>query len=125
MSAARRSVQETLVPIILVVSVLYFGREFWIPIALAVLFSFLLAPLVIQLERLKIGRVASVIATTLVAFAIVGGIMAMVATQIIELANELPKYQGHLSQKIAAFKTPSNGAFSHAAQTVKELSKEI
>lgn len=125
MTPARRTVQETLIPIILVVSVLYFGREFLIPLALAILFSFLLAPLVIRLERLKLGRIASVIVTTLVAFAIIGGIGAMVAGQLVELARELPKYQDHLHKKIAAVKSTGNGPFSKAAATVKQLSSEI
>jgi predicted PurR-regulated permease PerM len=125
MTPARRTVQETLVPIILVVSVLYFGREFLIPLALAILFSFLLAPLVIRLERLRLGRVASVIITTLAAFAIIGGIGAIVAGQIVELAGELPKYQDHLHRKIEAIKSTGNGPFAKAATTVKQLTKEL
>jgi predicted PurR-regulated permease PerM len=125
MTPARRTVQETLVPIILVVSVLYFGREFLIPLALAILFSFLLAPLVIRLERLKMGRVAAVIVTTLVAFGIVGGIGAVVTGQVVELAGELPKYQSHLEKKVDAIKSTGGGPFSRAAATVKQLSTKL
>lgn len=43
-----------------VVSVLYFGRELLIPLALAVMITFLLAPVVARIER-WIGRIAAVL----------------------------------------------------------------
>ena len=43
-----------------VVAALYFAQEVLIPLALAVLLCFLLAPLVTRLERYRLGRVPSV-----------------------------------------------------------------
>ena len=62
-----------LFPLVLVVTVLYVSRDFFIPIALAILISFLLAPLIKKLERLKIGRVASVLVVTIFAISAIGG----------------------------------------------------
>ena len=83
----------------LVVAVLYFGREFFIPVALAVLFAFLLAPLVVRLERLHLGRIASVILVTLFAFSVIGGIGYIVGGQLIELAERPAQVQGQPTAK--------------------------
>jgi predicted PurR-regulated permease PerM len=57
----------------LVVEFLYFARDVIVPIALAVLLSFLLAPAVRWLRRWNIGRVTAVTLTGLIAFlAIIG-----------------------------------------------------
>src|SRR5688572_13489830 len=73
-----------------IVTGLYFGREFLIPLALAALITFLLGPLVTRLERF-IGKIGAVIAVMTM---IVGGTIGMgwtLGNQAIDLANELPK----------------------------------
>lgn len=116
-----RSVRDFLLPIVLVVAVLYFGREFFIPIALAILISFLLGPLIMRLERMHLGRVASVIVATLLAIGVIGGVGYIVAEQVIELADKLPSYKSNLQEKVNALRVPQNGAFSKAKKTLQEL----
>src|SRR3954451_11747512 len=48
---------------VVVVAALYLGREVFVPLVLATLLSFVLAPLANLFRRLRIGRVASVAAT--------------------------------------------------------------
>ena len=96
---------------------LYLGREFFIPLALAVLISFLLAPLIKKLERLKIGRVASVLAATMLAFSVIGGLGYIVGGQLIDLAKELPSYKTNLRAKVEAFRGTKSGTLSKATQT--------
>ena len=50
---------------VVVVAALYFGREVFIPLVLAILLSFVLAPVVSVLRRLHFGRVPSVIVAVL------------------------------------------------------------
>jgi len=49
----------SVVALLVVTAVLHFARDVLIPLALAILLSFLLAPAVRRLERRKLGRVAS------------------------------------------------------------------
>src|SRR4051812_50220103 len=56
-----------------VVSALYFGRPVLLPLALAVLMSFALAPLVGLLKKLRLGNNAPVLISLLLA---VGGVFA-------------------------------------------------
>jgi predicted PurR-regulated permease PerM len=54
-----------------IVAGLYFGRQVLLPIALAVLKSFVLAPLVRLLQRLHCPRVPAIILVVLIAFGVV------------------------------------------------------
>ncbi len=79
-----------------VVAVLYFAREVLIPLALALLFSFLLGPLVRRLERHHFRRVPAVLGVALTFFCLFGLVGWLMASQIIDLAGKTPTYQSHL-----------------------------
>ena len=96
---------DTLVIVAIVIAGLYFGREVLVPIALAVLLSFVLAPLVGALHRLHIGRIASVFVSVFMAFAILIGLGAVIGKQVAELANDLPEYQRVVAKKVDALRT--------------------
>ncbi len=114
-----------LLPFVVVVTTLYLAREFLIPLALAVLVSFLLAPLIQRLERLGIGRTFAVVGSTLLVLALFGCLFFLVASQVIDLAAQLPKYQSNLQAKIIAFKAPKNSALDRAANSVKQVSEAV
>ena len=61
----------TLAVAVVVLAALYFGRDVFIPIVVAVLLAFVLAPFVDLLRRLRLGRVFAVIIATLLALGIV------------------------------------------------------
>ena len=86
---------------VVLVTALYFGREVFIPLVLAVLLSFVLAPVVDLLRRIRIGRVPSVIVAVLLALAVIGGIGAVIGTQVAGLAGDLPQYQATVQKKFA------------------------
>src|SRR5689334_17581487 len=95
LSPALFAMLATLVAVVLV-AVLYFAREVIIPIVLAVLLSFLLAPAVRRLQRLRVGRVASVTFTVLITFLAILGFGGVVVQEISSLAQELPSYRSNL-----------------------------
>jgi len=97
----------TLILVIAVIAVLYLAKEVLVPFALALLLSFLLAPAVRRLERLKIGRVASVVTAVVLAFSVIGFIGWIVADQFVDLSTNLPVYSANISSKIEALKSPS------------------
>ena len=79
---------------------LYFGRAVLIPITLSVLLSFLLAPLVAALRRLRMGQLPSIFIAVFFALAIVLGAGALIGAQIVQLAADLPQYQVAIERKI-------------------------
>src|SRR4029079_19021043 len=94
----------TLASFVIVAAVLYFAKEVFIPIALASLLTFLLAPLVIRLGRWGLGKILSIIVAVSLAFGLIGVIGWMVTAQVIHLADELPQYQQNLQAKIHALR---------------------
>ena len=111
----------------IIVMVLYFGREIIIPIALAILLSFVLAPLVGLLQRLRIPRGLAVVSVVIIAFALIFAMGSLLATQLAQLAGDLPRYQSTISEKIQSFRdtTAGRGTLERASGMLKDLSKEL
>jgi predicted PurR-regulated permease PerM len=85
---------------VVVIGALYLGRDLLIPITIAVLLSFLLAPLVRQLRKLRIGRIASVIVAVLLALCVLLVIGGVIGTQLADLVTRLPEYIATVQSKI-------------------------
>jgi predicted PurR-regulated permease PerM len=107
------------------IAALYFTREILIPFAFALTLTFVLTPVVVRLERLRIGRVASVLTTVLVSIAVAGGIAWSIAVQLVDVANQLPLYRENIHAKIEAFNIPAKGQLGQAAESVKEIVGEL
>lgn len=117
-----------MVMIAIAVAALYFGRPVLIPLALAILLAFALAPVVGFLRaRLHFHRVVAVVTTLLFAVVIVGGLGAFIGTQIGELALELPRYQTNLTHKVQSVQggAATNGIFSHLSRMIEKLGNQI
>jgi predicted PurR-regulated permease PerM len=85
---------------VVVVCGLYFAREVLIPITLSVLLSFLLAPLVATLRRLRMGQLPSIFIAVFFALAVVLGTGTLIGAQIVQLASDLPQYQVAIERKV-------------------------
>lgn len=85
-----------------VVACLYFASAVLIPITLAVLLSFLVAPLVDALGRLRLGHVASVFAAVVMSVSVIVMLGAVIATQLTDLAAGMPRYQATIEHKMEA-----------------------
>jgi predicted PurR-regulated permease PerM len=100
----------------LVLALLYFGRAVLLPLALAVLLTFLLAPLVTGLQRRGLPRglaVVGVVGAAFVAFAIIGWVVAWQATSLVDT---LPDYEENLADKIAVLQSMSEGGIIDKVQ---------
>ncbi len=117
----------TLLTLALVVTALYVGRTVFIPIAIAVLLSFVLAPLVRLLRRWRVPRVPSVGLVVLLACAILAGIGTMIGQQFADLTRELPNYETTITRKITALKqlTSGGGSFERAAAALRNIGGQI
>ncbi len=91
-----------LVSFVVIVAGLYLAREVIIPITLAVILAFVLAPVVKLLRRLGVWRVPSVLLAVLLAVAVVLGIGGLIGTQIADTAEQVPRYETTIRSKIEA-----------------------
>ena len=111
---------------IVVVAVLYFAREILVPIALAVLLSFVLAPLVRFLQRLRVPRSLAVMGAVTAALALSLSLATMVMIEVNQLANDLPRYQSTLGDKIHDLRDAVGRAgLLNASSMLKNLDKEL
>jgi predicted PurR-regulated permease PerM len=115
-----------LATLVLIIASLYWAQAVLIPVALAILLTFLLSPLAAALERMALGRLPSVILVVVLTFTLLGGIGWIVTLQLGSLANELPKYTGNIRQKIADVRgAGKGGALEKVQKTVEEVTSEI
>src|ERR1044071_6060091 len=75
---------------VITVASLYFGREVFVPMALAILLSFALGPPVLLLRRWRIGRAPAIAAVVILAFAVIVGVGVLIGSQLAHLAENLP-----------------------------------
>ncbi len=104
---------------------LYFARDLLIPFAMALTLNFLLAPAVIQLEKLRIRRIPAVILVVITASAILGGVGWVVARQVLGVASDLPNYRANIHDKLTSIHAPARGPIANAMSGLKALRQEI
>jgi predicted PurR-regulated permease PerM len=111
---------------VLIIASLYWAQAVLIPVALAMLLTFLLSPVVGALERLAIGRLPSVILVVVLAFSLLGGIGWIVTLQFGSVANELPTYRKNIREKIADIREAGKGgALEKVQETAEEVKEEF
>jgi predicted PurR-regulated permease PerM len=112
--------------VVLIIASLYWAQAILIPVALAILLTFLLSPVTGALERIALGRLPSVILIVVFTFSLLGGIGWIVTLQFGSLANELPTYRKNIRQKIADIREAGKGgALEKVQKTAEEVKEEF
>lgn len=101
----QRSVLTVLYAGAVIVAGLYYGQELLVPLVLASLLAFVLAPICALLQRAWVPRIVAVMAAVILAFALLGGIGLVVGHQVASLASSLPTYQSTITTKWRTFET--------------------
>lgn len=114
-----------LLAIVLVVAGLRLAQDVLVPLAIAVLLAFLLAPLVERLQRLHVNGVLAVMIAVTFAFAIIGTLAWVVFDQLTDLVKELPQYRQHLRHNIAEIRGFVQGGMGSTANAVEQITAEI
>jgi predicted PurR-regulated permease PerM len=84
----------------IILALLYLGRSVLIPLALAIMLSLLVAPLVRALRRLRVGRISSVLVAVVALAVLCMGVAAALGTQIVRIAESLPQYESNVQHKL-------------------------
>ena len=119
---------STLNPLLImagVVLILYFARAVLIPLALALTLNFLLTPLVMWLQKLRLSRVPAVALATLICIAALSGLSWVVARQLLQVANNLPQYRINIHNKLEALHAAPTNALERATESVQEIGREL
>ena len=116
---------STVVTGVVIVGTLYLAKVVFIPLALALLLSFLLTPVVSMLERVRIPRGVAIFMVIGTLCAAIGFLGWKTSSQFVDLSSEIPAYKSALLDKIHRLKGPGSSRLDNASQTVKELEQAI
>ena len=105
----------------------YFARDVLIPLALAVLLSFMLAPAVAALRRARLGRTPAVIAVVACAFGVILAVGMIIMGQVGSLAQSLPEYQYNIEAKVRSLRgaLPGTGLIERTSSFIHQLGREL
>lgn len=96
-----RLTASTVVSATCVVALLYFGREVLEPLALALILSLVLAPLVRSMTRVGLARMPAVLLSVALVATCVGGVGAVLFDQLVTITRDLPQYRAAIKTKVA------------------------
>jgi len=111
--------------LLIVVAALYFAREVLLPLALAILLSFLLTPLVARLEKWRLGRIPSVVIVTGVGFALAATLGYVLLLQAYEVANQLPQYKDNIVAKAESLQGGQSGMVRKVSDAIEEVRRRV
>ena len=126
-SEARTATLQGLLIGAIVIAALYVGREVLLPLALAILLSFVLTPPLLMLRKIKVPRVVAVAIVVTTAFGIIFGLGWMMSREATNLAADLPNYRATLSEKIQSFResTSESSVLKRAGDVLSDLQREL
>jgi predicted PurR-regulated permease PerM len=110
-----------------VVGGIYMGRPVLMPLALAILMSFALSPLVALLKKLRLGNVAPVLISLLFAVVVLSLLATFMGSQLAKLAADLPHYQANLTHKIQSVvgSAVHNDTITRLNHTLNSLADQV
>jgi predicted PurR-regulated permease PerM len=117
--------QWPIVMLVGTIAALYFAREILIPLAFALILTFVLTPVVALLQRARIGRVPSVAVTILITMAVAGCVLWVIALQLVDVAEQIPKYRQNIHVKMEALRIPTKGPLGLAAGSLRDIAREL
>lgn len=110
----------------LAVGCLYWAREVFIPLALAILISFALSPLVSLLQRARFPRGLAVAVVVTLGLAVAVGLGWGLVSQVTALADDLPRYRQTIARKINELqKVGRDGTLAKVQDTAKDVMKQL
>ena len=107
------------------IAVLYLAKTVVVPLALAILFSFLLSPLVTLLERIRLPRVLAIVVVILAAGIAVGTIGWTVFNQLVSVTDHMADFTYNINRKLDALKPTKSTSFSRAEDELDRLGQQI
>jgi predicted PurR-regulated permease PerM len=114
-----------LLTLVLVVSILYTGKGVLVPMALGIVFAFILTPLVRLFDRMHLPRFAGVALTMSLALGVVGGIGYVVVDQFAELSTEISQYTSSMRRKVGQLRLGNDAAIRQFTRTMDRVTEQF
>lgn len=91
---------STIIATGVVLALLYFGKDVLVPIILALVLGLLMAPFVRLLQKLRMGHACAVLIAVLLLATAATGLMTIIGSQIVHLAQSMPQYERTVHAKL-------------------------
>ena len=101
------------------------AKEFLLPIVLAILISFLLAPVVSRLEKWGFHQILAVLSVATTAFVLIGVLCTTMSMESLDLVNSIPKYRDNIHTKWAAIQKGPPGPLNLALRNIGSLTDDL
>lgn len=118
---------RTILILIGVAVILRLGQEIFVPLALSLLLTFTLAPIVSFLRKRSVPKIPAVLLAVVLAFFAIAIFSVIVAMQVSNLAENIPTYQRNIVDKVHSLAQAGagNGVFEHLSKAVERVGAEI
>ncbi len=117
----------TLATVVVVCVILYVAKDLFLPLALGMLFAFILSPLVTKLRSLGMRDMPAVIVTVLSAAVLMAAFVLVLAYQLSQIGMNLPQYQGNVLTKVDSLLDAGtdNKIVAHLQGMVEDISERL
>ena len=118
---------RTIFILIGVAVILYVGQDVLVPLALALLLTFTLAPIVSFLRKRYVPKIAAVLLAVSTAVLLIAAFGFVVASQVANLAENIPTYQRNIVQKVNTLSQAGsgNGVLEHVRKVVERMGSQM
>jgi predicted PurR-regulated permease PerM len=111
--------------VVLVVAILYLAQQVLIPLALAILLTFILTPAVMFFQRRGLKRVFAVTLVVFLAFALLGGLFWGLTVEVRDLSSYMADNSKNISRKISELQGSGPGVVSNFLKVFKEVGDDF
>lgn len=108
-------------------AILHFGADIFLPLAIATLITFALSPAVDFLRRRGLPQIATVLLVVTLAFIAIALFLIVIATEMSQLAGNLPTFQANIMTKLDAFEKAQSqsGIFPRITDLMSAINEKI
>lgn len=113
-------INRTLLFIILISVILYFGREFFILITFSGLLAMLMTPISNKLEKRNISRAISSLISVLIIIAVTSAVVVLLSAQIASIGKDMPQIISKLQDVITNLQSWINNNLGISSEQLKD-----
>jgi predicted PurR-regulated permease PerM len=111
--------------LVLVVAILYWAHQVLIPLALAILLTFILTPAVLFFQRRGLKRILAVTLVVLLAFALLAGLLWGLVVEVRDLSEYMAENSKNITRKITSLQGSGPSVVSNFLKVFKDVGDEI
>lgn len=124
-SSFRQVTAGSVVTATCILGLLYFGRDVLEPLALALVLSLVIAPLIRSIKKTGLGHLPATLVSVLLAGVCVVGVCVMLASQLVAVTSELPQYRRAIQAKLEKVREVTERPFARIEAELRAVAPSL